>query len=384
MFTLKELTTPQTSAQFQTSFYSALTVVGVNTTDWKPGAVMRAFITISCTLLAAASQLVSSLANGIFLPLSTGDWLTLLALYGYNLTRIAATFASGTIALANAGGGLYVVAIGDLIFSNSTTGKTYRNTTAFTVLGGPSTINVPIQAIEAGAASSSAAGAINRLETALLGVTCSNAAAFVGTEQESDNDLRLRCSASLGALSPDGPADAYAYFARSAARPDGSAIGITRTRVAKDGYGNISVYLATPSAGIVGDEATVTNIFRAQAEPQGVTSQAYSASIVIVPVTYSVWLYDDIPLTVAEFTAAVSSALTAFFATQPIGGNVADSGGKIYSEVIKRVIQDVATNYVYHVTLSAPAGDVTLSAIQAPVAGAITEFSQIRTARSGF
>jgi len=385
-FSLKELTQPQTSAQFQTSFYAALTVVGVNTTNWKPGAVMRAFITITCTLLAAASQLVSSLANGIFLPLSTGDWLTLLALHGYNLTRIEATFATGNVTLTNSGGGVYVVAIGDLIFANATTGKTYRNTSAFNINAGPAfTITVPVSAIEAGVAGGAAVGAISKLETTLLGVTCTNALVLVGSDQETDSNLRLRCLGALGALSPNGPADAYSYFARSAVRADGTAIGVTRVAVTKDGFGNVSVYMATPSTGVAApDLVVIGNLFKAEAEPQGVTSSALSATPLSQAITYSVWLYDDAPLTVAEFTAAVAVALTAFFSAQPIGGNIADSGGKIYAEVIKCVIQDVAPDHVYRVVLATPAGDVTVSGTDAPVVGTITQTLQVRAARTGF
>jgi len=168
-------------------------------------------------------------------------------------------------------------------------------------------------------------------------------------------------------------------------RADGTAIGVTRVAVTKDGFGNVRVYMATPSIGVAApDLVVIGDLFKGEAEPRGVTSFALSATPLSQAITYSVWLYDDAPLTVAEFTVAVSLALTAFFSEQPIGGNIADSGGKIYAEVIKRVIQDVAPDHVYRVVLATPAGDVSVSGTDAPVVGTITQTLQVRAARTGF
>ncbi len=345
---------------------------------------MRAFITLACLFLAALSQIVAAVANGIFLPTSGGDWLSLLALHGYGISRTEATFATGSLTLTNSGGGVYVVDAGDLIFSNDSTGKTYRNTSTFALSPAvglvPFVLSVPIQAVEAGAAGSALAGAVSQIETTLLGVTCSNAAALIGTEQETDSDLRLRCSASLGALSPSGTADSYAYAARSAVRPvDGSAIGVTRTRIVPEdpatherGTGHVSVYMATPSGGVESpDLAVIQASFARNAQPAGVTSHALSATKLEVPVQYTAYVYSDASIGFNDFLNAAKSALTAFFAAQPIGGNIADSGGKIYSEMIKSVIQDVAPNHCYHVALTVPVGDVTLDAYSAPVCGEV-------------
>jgi phage-related baseplate assembly protein len=83
-------------------------------------------------------------------------------------------------------------------------------------------------------------------------VTVTNAAAFVGTDEETDVDLKVRCVAKLGSLSPNGARDAYNFIARSATRADGSPIGITRVRTIPDGIGGVDVYLATPSGGVTG------------------------------------------------------------------------------------------------------------------------------------
>lgn len=84
----------------------------------------------------------------------------------------------------------------------------------------------------AGSGSTSNAGAIDTLQTTLIGVTCSNAGALVGDDAETDTELRLRCRSKLASLSPNGPAAAYDFVARSSALNGG--VTVTRTQVEAD------------------------------------------------------------------------------------------------------------------------------------------------------
>lgn len=372
-FSVTDLTTPVSKEQAKTSIYNVLAALGVSTTTWKPGAVVRTMIAACAIVLAAFSTLTSTIARSGFLELSAGFWLTLVARYVYGVARIEATFAAGSVTLVNAGGGVYALDPDDLVVSNPTTGKTYRNTSAIS-LGAGATLVVPVVAVEAGAGSTSVPLAISRLETTLLSVTCSNASALVGVDAEDDPALRLRCSEKLGALSPFGPWDAYTYAARNAKRLDGSGVGVSRVRLVKDGFGNVYVYVATASGavtGTVGDLTTdlgaVDEAIQRLAAPLAVTAHVQSAAELPVDVTYQVWAYNTSGLSVAEFEAAIAARLVALMTAQPIGGNVIGADpGKLFLDALRTAIGSAAPE-IFHVVVTLPVADVELSIDQVPV-----------------
>ena len=126
--TLETLTTPLTVAEIKTAIYDTMAANGVDTTGWKPGAVVRTMVAGVAIILAAFSALIALLARSGFLSLSEGEWLTLVARYVYDTERITATFATGTVTIDNASGNIYAIDPGDLILLNTATGATYRNT----------------------------------------------------------------------------------------------------------------------------------------------------------------------------------------------------------------------------------------------------------------
>src|SRR5690606_3890018 len=124
-----------------------------------------------------------AMLKGGFLALAEDDWLTLLARHVYDVERIEGAPASGLVVLTNTGGGVYAGEPGDLVFSASSgdaEGKNYRSTEPYTLPSGahgPTSTTVAVEAVEIGTASSVGAGEIDRLETALLGVACTNPSA---------------------------------------------------------------------------------------------------------------------------------------------------------------------------------------------------------------
>ena len=120
---LEDLTTPLTIAQVETAFYDGMAARGVDTTSWKPGAVVRTLVLIFAIITAALSRLIALLAKSSFLDDSSGDWLTIVARKTYGVERITGTFASGYVTLTNAGAGVYSGDAGDLVCSNSSTGR---------------------------------------------------------------------------------------------------------------------------------------------------------------------------------------------------------------------------------------------------------------------
>jgi phage-related baseplate assembly protein len=385
--TIDDLIYPLTREEVQASIYSVLSRLGVNTTTWKSGSVVRTTIVAVSAVFAGFTTTMSSIARSGFLELSSGEWLTLVARYVYGVERNTATFATGSVVLSNAQGGIYTLDAGDLIVANADTGRTYRNTAPFTLpaaTGTPPTIvvgtvTVPIVATDAGAESSSDANKITRMVTTLLGVTCTNPGSLTGFNEEGDAALRQRCSETLGALSPMGPWDAYSTALRKATRQDGTSLNITRVGLTADGYGHVDVYCATDAGGVTGDPNDPTTDLGAAfaavlhwAAPQAVTPRVHGASDLIQPVSYSVWLYNTSGLTEDQIKETIAAALREYFPKQPVGGNVADAPpGAIYHDTIKAAIaQSIAE--IFRVELSSPASDVVLTADQVAVLGVIT------------
>ena len=377
--TLKTLVVPLTVAEAKTAIYDSLTAQGVSTTTWKSGGTARTIIAGLSIVLAAFSRLQSLIAKSGFLSLAEKDWLTLVALHVYDVERSTGTFATGEVTLVNSGGGVYSGDAGDLIFLNTDSLKTYRNTASYS-LGASATITVAVEAIEIGTDSNAIAAQINALVTTLSGVTVSNALALVGTDPESDTALRLRCSEKTGSLSPNGASDAYAYVARSAVRDDGvTAIGVTRVRAVADGTGLVDVYVATATGRITGtagdpttDLGAVNLAIQTQVVPLSVTATVQSATPIQIDVTYELWIRDTSGLTDALVESAVEDALLAYITDQPIGGViVSPAAGKIYVSALETVIGAAVPGVIVKVAVTLPAADVTLALSECPMLGDI-------------
>lgn len=380
-FSLDDLTTPLTRTEVQAKIYEILGVVGTDTTAWKPGGVVRTVIAAASVVLAAFSALTAQLARMGFLELANGKWLELVAWYVYRVEKEQATHASGEVTLTNAGGGLYELDAGDLILRNPTTNRTYRNAASVS-LGAQATVTIPVLAVEAGAASTSAPGAITELVTTLVGVDVTNAAPVVGRDEESDTSLRARCSEKLGSLSPFGPWDAYSYAARTATRSDGTSIGITRVRNHKDGFGNVVTYVATAAGAVTGavdnpasDLGLVHDAIQRRAAPLAVTAWVQSATPLSIPVVYRVWMYNTSGLTQAQIIEIIRGRLVSFMASQPVGGHVVGvEQGRVYHDAIRTVI-GAALPQIIHVEVVLPAADVPVAMSQVPVLGPVSAVS---------
>lgn len=376
IFSLDDLTTPLTRAEVQQSIYDVLAQLGVNTTSWKSGAVVRTMIVCVSTVLAALSELEAEIARSGFLAESAGDWLTIVARYVYGVERIEATFATGSVTMENSGGGVYEFDPDDLIFSNAETGATYRNTEAVSI-GALGIVSVSIQATQAGSVGNAGAGQIHDMTTVVLGVTCENPSPLVGTDAESDAALRTRCAERLGALSPMGPWDAYTSAVRNATRPDGTSIGVTRIRIVKDGYGTVTTYVAGPSGAIEGEPNDPTSdlgianeAIQRNAAPLAVKADVFSARNLVISVSYEIWLYNTSGMTEDDIILTIQKALEAFMREQPIGGNVVGNAlGKVYTSAIQTAIFRAIPGVIFDVDVLDPAADVVLDPDEVPVAG---------------
>jgi hypothetical protein len=369
--TLDELTKPLSREEVQASIYAVLAKLGVNTTSWKPGAVVRTMIVGASSVFAAYTELMALIARSGFLELSSGEWLTLVAWYVYGVERRGASYASGQLIVSNSGGGLYILEPGDLIALNSKTGATYRNTA--NVILNPGTMSVvSVAAVEAGTAGNAAAGDIQELVTTLLGVGCANPAALTGTNAEPDVTLRQRCSEMLGALSPMGAWDAYSSALRDAEDPTGRNLGITRVSLVPDGFGRIDVYCATDTGTLpTGDVKYADEALQLNAVPQAVTAVVHPAVERLIAVTATVHAYNTSGMSVVEFTTAVADATRAFIIAQPVGGNViTPPTGYVYIDGMQAAIAAVARE-VFHVDITTPATPPALNPAEVATPGTV-------------
>ena len=384
--TLTGLLIQETQAAIYSAMLALATTLGLPVTSWQPGDPTRSLFFLESSLIEALEEEVTGFVQSGFLDYATGTWLQVLAQEVFNVIVPPATFATTTTqVLTNAGGGIYEFAAdgGDTHFSCSASGATYTNTTGGTLTGvgsvqvsptvGP-TITMTVVADQAGSASTAGPGEIDTLVTGLLGVTTSNTTAAVGIDQQSDATTVQQCRNKLGALSPNGPAAAYAYVALNPALT-----GIqtpTRVRVYDSSdTGDVIVYVAGPSGAALsgGDVAAVLTAIETWATPLCITPSVSSAAPVTLAVTYTVWVYQSVNQTSAQIQAAISTALTDYFALQPIGGNIIppSNTGDLYVSEVESVIGSVFPQ-IFKVSVSLPVADVVLANNEVAVLGTVT------------
>lgn len=348
--------------------------IGLPVTSWQVGDSTRSLYHVLSAKLEALEANVAGYIRSGFLDHSEDVWLKVNAEQTYGVIVPDPTYAETTVTLTNGSTNLYIIDAGDLTFASAVTGKTYHNTTGGTLAVGPATtLAVTVVADEAGSGSSAGAAEITRLVTALDGVTCTNATAAVGIDEQDPSVTKQQCKDMQDATSPDGARGAYAYFARN---PDyGGTSAITRVRTYGDSTtGNVTVYLAGPSGGSsAADVALAQLAIVTWCLPLCITPTVAAASNVTIAVTYELWLYKSCNKTVAEVRTTVETALGVLFSARPIGGDVVAPAttGKIYqSDILATIVKAIPEGFRASVTV--PSGDTSLTNGQVAVLGTVT------------
>lgn len=341
---IDDLITPLTEDQILQSFLDILTTMGIPATSWRTGGVARTILRVVAKTYAGFTTLMSNIARSGFLETAQGDWLTLLARNVFNVERVEATFAVGQVTIVNTGGGLFgPYAPGELVFLWPSANKSYANQDTITINPGATLTGVNVQALELGSASSAAPGQISAFVTPLLGVTVTNPASVVGTDAQSDPDLRTECRNKLAAISVRGPRGAYAYAVEAATRPDGSAVDINRSSISPNSStGVVTVYVASPSGVPSPSDITyVADSIENIARPDSVTCNVLAATAVPYSAALTVWAKRTDGITSAQITDLVNQALILAFENYPIGGipKPPNSQGYLYAEYVAGVIQ---------------------------------------------
>ena len=371
---IDELIVPATRDEVLADLLAIAALLGQPTTSWQEGsALLTALMTVS-QKISDETLTDAEIAKGGFGDLLPSDaWADLWAQSRFNVQRVAAVSASGYETFtADATAAANTYAAGEIILAHATTHKVYRNAAPVTIAPSSTIADQPIVADEPGIASNAAPGTITVMVSSLVGVTVTNPLSVLGSDRETTLALVLRARAKLGALSPNGPKDAYNYVATT---PELSAtsVPITRTRtVASETTGAISVYLATASGAPSGaDVAIVQTAIDAFAEPWGATATAIAATTQTVNITYQAWVSGS-QLTSAQIQTAIANALAVWFSTLAIGGYVIPPDtGAVYVDALEQIIGQ-STPGILRVVVSVPASDVALTANKVAVLGTIT------------
>lgn len=337
--------------------------VGLPVTSWRAGDPTRSLYHFVAQILGSLESTVSAYIKAGFLSSATGDWLTILAEEVYGVVRIEATASTPTATLSNTGGGYYDIGEGDLTFSASATGATFHNTSAGVLTPG-GTLTLTLVADAEGADGTVAIDEVDTLVTTVLGVSITGSTASVGVDQQSDESLREQCLASLGAISPDGPREAYEYVVRNPELTGSEEI--TRASASADSVtGTVTVYAASASGTVSGGAITAAqDAIDRWATPLTVTATVAQAPIISVPVSVTV-SGTSIPASASDDCQdAVVAALAGLIGPQPL--TTARLIALVYSTLLAGGATDVS------VSLVAPAADIDLAEGEVPTLSAWT------------
>src|SRR5262249_9122817 len=111
---LASLLVHETKEAIYTKGLEIADAVGLPVTSWTAGDPTRSLYHLVSEILATVEDVVVVWIGAAFLDYAEGDWLHIKAQQDFNVDFIAATYASTDVTLTNAGGGLYVLDVGDL------------------------------------------------------------------------------------------------------------------------------------------------------------------------------------------------------------------------------------------------------------------------------
>ena len=361
-----------TAASILATGLAVAEVAGLPVSTWRVGDPTRTLFRFVAEVLGARETLQEAFIKSGFLSTAEGSWLSLVAAEVYGVTREAATYASPTVTLDNSGGGgLYAREAGEITFKSSTSGKTYSSTEAVTISPG-AVVTVDVQADEAGSDSAAGTDEIDEIVTTLLGVSLTASTAATAQDAQEDESLREQCRATLGALSPNGPSDAYDYVARNSDLT-GSTEVTRSTTVSDSSTGTVQQYVAGSSGAVSGAAVTaVASAVATWAKPLCITHSVASASNVVVDVVASVSGV-NVPSTIEDDS---ETAIATLLRSCRIAGE--DDDVVLTTSAVQATIHallvaadsDNATEGV--VTLTSPAADVELDGGEVATLGSVT------------
>ena len=237
-------------------------------------------------------------------------------------------------------------------------GVRFETTEKATLLKGETYVDVPASAVEAGASGNAIAGAIHLMSVYPVGITqCVNPEAFSGgSDEESDEKLRERVLASYKRL-PNG-ANAAFYEQEAMSFPNvAAAKAVGRAR----GIGTVDVYVSTHAG--APDEKLLGEIEAVLQKKREIAVDVEVKAPTEKTVNMSAELTAEQGWTMQEITDAATAALQAYFTGERLGEAV-------YTAKLASILYGVEG--VKNCHLLTPDEDVSVSATELPVLGAVT------------
>jgi hypothetical protein len=355
----------RTYAQILERGLSLATSAQLPVTSWQPGDPTRSlynFVTDALTI--REDYTVESIKSG-FLDNASGKWLQVLAKQLYGVDFVAASYSTPTITLRNDGGGRYTPDAGDLTFKASSTGATFHTTDAGTgPLAPGATVTYALVSDGTGSGFTVAPNEIDEIVTTLLEVVIVSSTAAAANDDQEDEPLREQCRATLGALSPNGPPDAYEYVVRNHTLTGESTIAKAKA-YPNSSLGRVATYVAG-SAGIVAGAAVTAAQAAVErwATPLCITPTVYAATARPITVVASV-TGNDLP---AGYASAAATAIAALISIYGIAPKVTRSA---LSACLQALAESGGATDV-SVNLTAPAADVVCATGETATLGSVT------------
>ena len=274
------------------------------------------------------------------------------------ITRLGAERAAGVLrfSVSQAAASDLAIPAGSVCLTRS--GEAFATTEEGVLKAGTLSVDVPAQAVEAGAAGNAAAGRIALMSPCPPGIErCTNPAAFAGgREEEGDESLRERVLGSFRRL-PNG-ANA-AYYEAAALRHSGVAAVAVAGRAR--GTGTVNVYLASPAG--VPSQALLAEVEADLAERREIAVDVKVLAPATAAVNVAAAVEPEGERSFAEVKAAVEEAIRQHFTGALLGKGVllAELGSLIYG------VEGVA-----NCRLTAPTADLAAAPTVLPVLGTLT------------
>jgi hypothetical protein len=341
--------------------------MGLPVTTWRTGDPTLSTYKYLATILSQLEGVNAEFIKAGFLSSAEGDWLTVLAWEVYGVERVEATFADPDVSIINNGGGQFEFEPGQAIFKNSITNKTYHNTNTVTFSGVGATATFELEADEEGSDSSVGANEIDEIVSAMDGVAITSSTAGLATDEQSDTALKEQCRASLGALSPNGPGDAYEFVARNPTLTGQT--GVTRAKSYGSPTGAVTLYIAGPSGPVDGAAVNaVQDAVERWATPLTANPTVISAAGATINVTVTLAKKPTMTETEAAVESEVENVIVTGFAEVPIGGvSLTMAPSPFESEIHSRFPEQL-----YSVTVEFSPDDGDLAIDEVPVLGTLT------------
>ena len=274
------------------------------------------------------------------------------------ITRGAAEKAAGTIRFAAADKVTAACPIEKGTVCMTAEGVRFETTEDTAIAVGSQWVDVPAQAVEAGAGGNVIAGTVTLLSAMPVGVVqCTNPSAFSGgCDAESDEALRGRVLASYQRL-PNG-ANA-AYYEQEAMRYPGvaAAKAVGRAR----GIGTVNVVIATHAG--VPDAALLAAVETDLQKKREIAVDVKVLAPTVETVAVTAALKAAPGYTFAEVKAGAQSALEALFTGELLGKSVTTA---------RLLTLLCGVEGVENVHLTAPAADVAVGSTELPMLGTVT------------